>query len=209
MRKTILMMLGCLLTIAIAGKADCGQGLYIGANIGPSIQSDADFNDPGLAGNPYEFSFDTGWAINGVAGYDFGNIRIEGELGYQNTDMDEMDTAGMRFDLEGDVGVISALLSAYFDYENETAFTPFVGVGFGLAQIEINDYTVSGSGAAEQSGEDAVLAYQVCAGMNYDITQKFLAEMKYRFLTTEDTEFGATDSEFTSHSFLLGIRYYF
>jgi len=60
---------------------------------------------------------------------------------------------------------------------------------------------------------DLVAAFQLMAGIGYEISPKATLTFGYRYFTTSDPSFndafGAFDTEFTSHDFLFGARFRF
>ena len=94
-RRAIL--LGAAAGLALGGssaQAANFHGLYVGIEAGGNWVQDADlFSELGPFGAPTFTSnavvhYDTGWAVMGTVGYDFGQWRIEGEAGYRYNQID-------------------------------------------------------------------------------------------------------------------------
>ena len=182
------------------------EGPYVSANLGLAIASDSDLTDSTVPGITMEIESDMGVALGVAAGYDFGKARIEGEIAYQQNDLDKASLLGVEVDLTGDGTSLALLLNGYFDFENDSAFTPFISAGLGFAKVEINDFNVPGSGLPGESDDDTVFAYQVGAGVGYAINQKVSVDVKYRYFATSDPEFDTTCAEYSSHNFYVGVR---
>jgi outer membrane autotransporter protein len=116
---------------------------------------------------------------------------------------------GVSLDASGDVSSIAFLINGYFDFVNDSAFTPYISAGLGYAKVEFNDLNIVGSGLSSISDDDSVFAYQVGLGVGYAVTEKVTIDVKYRYFATDDPEFDTTQAEIASHNFLLGVRFNF
>jgi len=210
MKKCILMMTGCAALLSISSIANSAGGPYVSGSLGFSILSDVDMTDPTLPGITLDVESDTGFVFGVAAGYDLGNnIRVEGEIAYQQNDLDKASLLGLVVDLSGDSSSLALLLNGYYDFANESAFTPFISAGLGVARVEINDFNVAGSGVPSESDDDTVFAYQIGAGVSYAINDQIDLDVKYRYFGTSDPEFNSTTSEYSSHNFYAGMRFSF
>src|SRR5690348_5793852 len=70
------------------------HSFYAGLEGGGMIVEDMHLSyadDDGLnIDDAYRVNFGTGWDIDAVAGYDFGFVRLEGELGYKHAGVDSV-----------------------------------------------------------------------------------------------------------------------
>src|SRR6476469_1872112 len=67
------------------------HSLYAGLEGGGMIVEDMHlgYTDPTQAfGEAYRINFGTGLDVDAIAGYDFGVVRLEGELGYKHASVD-------------------------------------------------------------------------------------------------------------------------
>ena len=211
MKKNVVLLVGILLffTATSVFGEDKKTGPYFSANIGMAFPSDSDITDSTVPGITAGVESDSGLALGAALGYDFGILRFEGEIGWQKNDLDKLKIIGINFDLTGDASIISFLLNLYIDMENSTPFTPFFGVGVGLANVDINDLNVPGSGLPSSSGDETVFAWQIGGGLGYAVSQSTTLEIKYRYFATKDAEFGTTKVELASHNIYLGARFAF
>jgi opacity protein-like surface antigen len=186
----------------VVSKAKSVQKVpYMSGNLGVSFFHNGDSN------SEVTVKFHPGLALDGAAGYKYGKLRAEGEIGYQINDADKCIISGNGRSASGDVKAYSFLINGYYDFINKTAFTPYITAGIGVARLELNDLTVAGFKVG--SFDDTVFAYQVGAGIGYAINNKFTADLKYRFFSTKDPELMGTKAEFASHNIYLGLRYNF
>ena len=208
MKKNLLIISVCVLAIFFSSSAYSAEGLYVSGNIGFAMLSDSDVTDPDPSNN-FTMEYDTGWALGGALGYDFNRFRVEGEISYQTNDIDKVGAMGVSLAASGDVSSLAFLINGYFDFVNDSAFTPYITAGLGYAQIDLNDFNVAGSGESDYSDDDSVFAYQVGLGVGYAVTEKVTIDVKYRYFATEDLEFDTTEVDVASHNFLFGVRFNF
>ncbi|MHB8808672.1 MAG: outer membrane protein [Desulfobulbaceae bacterium] len=209
MKRRILISLFVLAPFFFATGANSADGPYVSVNAGVAVLSDSDVTDSTAPGIDLELSYDPGWAIGAAVGYRFSNFRVEGEVAYQENDIDESSAFGISIDSSGDVNGTAFLVNGYYDFINTSAFTPFITAGLGYANVEINDYGIPGSGLGRYSDDDSVFAYQVGVGVGYAVNENVTIDAWYRYFATEDPEFDTAEVEVSSHNFLVGARFSF
>lgn len=208
MKKSISLATMTLL-FGFLGNSSATEGMYVGGSIGLSTILDADQTykaDPGyviLGSTTSETSFDHGLAINASLGYEYANnVRIEGEIGYQKSDLDEITAGGTTVDASSeDVKTWSFLANMYYDFKNSSPFSSYLSAGLGYANVEIGNE------------DDNVPIAQLGVGVGYALSEKVIIDLKYRYLIAiTDPEFHypalhvSVESEFASHIVMLGMR---
>lgn len=195
-----------------------GKGFYLSGNAGANWLSDGDYGEDEMS---TEADYDRGLLLGTAFGYDFGKVRTEFEFAYRKNDFDkfkDMSALGYNLDdtsLSGDVTTLSYLLNGYIDFENKSSLTPYIGGGFGFADIELDDVrgTVAYKGldvaSVHINDDDIVFAYQAAVGVGYDINKSLTLDAGYRYFATEDPEFDSVDAEYDSHNFSVTVRYKF
>lgn len=209
MKTRIITALCCVTPLVFTSAAMAADGPYVSANLGLAMLSDSDITDSTVPGIDMELSFDSGWTIGAAAGYRFSNFRVEGELAYQANDIDETSAFGFSVDSSGDVAGTAFMVNGYYDFVNSSPFTPFISAGLGYANVEINDYTIPGSGIPAYNDDDSVFGYQLGIGVGYSVNENVVLDLRYRYFATEDLEFDTTEVEVNSHNFMVGVRYNF
>ena len=176
-------------------------------------------------------SYDTGYDVDGVVGYDFGHFRVEAEVGYKRTDsknltassllLTDVNTAPIKgvtsagFALGTETSVVSGMVNALVDFNLTPDIRIYGGGGVGGARVK-----------ALGSRDDAV-AYQGIAGAAYAVSPSVEIGVKYRYFQTDRVRFngtanfadaatGATSAsqfvssgKFRSNSVLLSLTYNF
>ena len=100
----------------------------------------------------------------------------------------------------------SVMANAYFDYLTCTPWTPYVGAGIGSAYLKADD----GSNAKSVYN----LAWQVMAGLTYDINSHWTLDAGYRYADLGRIRKNLGEGHVTKltardHEILLGVRYTF
>ena len=174
---------------------------YLSGNIGGYSVNDADINDGDDDG---EVSFDDGFVATGALGRTVGSAgRVEAELGYRANDIDKTKIDGEgEVANDGDLATISLMGNAYYDFNIGSSFTPFLGAGIGLANIEADtDLT--------DKENDTVFAYQLAAGGSLAVGEKLNIDLQYRYFATDDPEFDGVEAEYNTHNLMFGLRFTF
>jgi len=192
--KRIIVVFACLLLFLSSSYAFGANGLYVSGNIGAAFLTDSDIKVSGFP--TVEASFDTGFAASAAIGTSINKFRLEGELSYQKNDFDEVES----FSVDGDFTALTLLLNGYYEFNNDSAFTPYLTAGIGYSNVEVDGDGFDGS------EDDNVFAYQLGAGIGYAASDNVTIDAKYRYFATADPDFGDAEAEVASHNIYLGIR---
>ena len=185
--------------IVVSKAKSFQKGPYVSGQLGMTFLPDSD------AIPRVTLEFQPGYAIGMAAGYKYGKLRVEGEIGYRTNDIDKSIVLGRERSASGDMTGRSFLVNGYYDFINKTKFTPYLTAGIGVAKVDakINKFA---------HVDDTGLAYQVGVGVAYAINSKLTVDLKYRYLAVSDLngiEIVGINPEFASQNILLGLRYNF
>jgi opacity protein-like surface antigen len=221
MRSLIITLLALtVFTLPSVSSAAMGRpGPYVSGFLGTSFARDTNIsgNDPSTPSrSPFDdrASFDPGIYVGGTGGYDFGIIRLEGELSYRNAKFDTIrESSGVALRrVEGDLGVFATMFNVYFDLHNSTPVTPYLGGGIGFASLHLGETTDS-LGIVYDASNDTVFASQVGAGMDVAINSRSSIDIGYRYFVTDKAKFNgevtSSDLRFESHNVLVGFKFKF
>jgi len=131
----------------------------------------------------------------GAGAYLFNNVRIGLEGGYATFSENATD-----------IDVWDILAVAYYDFKNDTAFTPYVGLGAGLSHLRI-DFDDSGDTVKETTNH---FSTKLGAGVGYEISEnlELLAEYSFQYNfkaeITDDVDYSTYQNQFN-----VGLRYSF
>jgi opacity protein-like surface antigen len=200
MKKVLLVLFSLVILVGFSVSASFAD-VYVSGSIGSVILNDAD------VGNDGELSFDSGIVATFALGTSIGSAaRVEAEIGYRQNDLDKMDfddKGSFSLNDGGDVSATSLMGNAYYDFNNESSFTPFIGGGLGFANVE---YDLDNMDSKE---DDNVMAYQMMLGVGYAMTEQLNIDLQYRYFATADPEIDGADVEYQTHNVMLGLRYSF
>src|SRR5689334_10890036 len=131
------------ITVALASTALAtpavarDHSVYVGLEGGVMWVEDSPFNVTDARTNP-QFLIDhkTGWDVDAIAGYDFGAIRLEAEVGYKRAGIDSLNTLDTLFPASGHATALSLMANALFDFGDENGFSGYIGGGVGVARVK-------------------------------------------------------------------------
>lgn len=188
---------------------------YVGLSGGVSFLQDTDLSGASVG----EASADTGAAFTGALGYTpyfgsafFDNFRIEAELGYRFNDLDNASIGGVNVPLNGDITAFSYMANLFYDFNNASQWTPYVGGGAGGARVKVD----GNSGLGNTSDSDTVFAYQLMTGVTYAPKSMPFTEwgLGYRYFNASEPEFSTAGGplkldDLASHNVEVGARFRF
>jgi len=173
------------------------RGPYVAGAFGGSVYHDSDLSVAGSG----KIEYDPGMAVTGSLGYDFNGLRVDGEFGYRNADVNRFMGSAVADD-KMDTSIYSYMANAYWDIKTGTRVTPFVGGGVGLLHGFMTDPYFS--------YRDDVFGYQLSAGAGISVTRRLTLDLAYKYqAAATDFHVGLYDVSYASSSFLAGMRYEF
>jgi opacity protein-like surface antigen len=212
-RKVLPAVFGLALSLAFGTTARAQFGapdFYIAAGAGGAILEDTSITDVTTA-----TSFDTvpfpGYALTGALGLDFGILRLEGELFYNEYNLNTIGLAGIDADAEGAFKTLAGMGNLFIDLPLAVV-TPFIGGGVGYAEVKADNFSFAGSPVSPLvDDKDTGLAWQLRAGIAFAILPLTDMTIGYRYFVTDDLEMsnalGDIEIEkLKSHIFELGLR---
>jgi len=199
-------------------------GPYVSAFIGASMLNDTTAtNYDYFIGDAFRenVEFDTGVYTGLTGGYDFGFVRLEGELSYRYNEIDTVTDvlSGSRVMLpDSDIGAFATMFNVFFDLHNSTPVTPYLGGGIGFAVLQLsNDYWGGGPYyySSDDYSDDTVFAYQFGGGVDIALNRNMSLDVGYRYFKTDDAQIDSdyypitSNFEYESHNVMVGFKYKF
>jgi opacity protein-like surface antigen len=135
-----------------------------------------------------------------AVGYGFDLFRIELEYGGSAVPIDTFRHFVHPHDVDGFYGNGWLVANAYYDYKNNSSFTPYFGLGLGYATNFYDPTNIDGKDCSNCRERINEFAFQIKAGVTYAISNSFDAFGGFRFLYTDTLRSNGGD---------LGIRYNF
>jgi outer membrane immunogenic protein len=135
-------------------------------------------------------------------------IRLEGEVFTLSNDADYTFADGDRG--KGGSTYTGFLANVYYDIENKSDFTPYLGGGLGYTGAELND----------DFGEDLsdnVFAWHLDFGVAYAAADNFFIDLQYRYFDASSAsdnystvgDIAGVSWDFSSNIIMIGLRYEF
>lgn len=141
--------------------------------------------------------------LNAAVGMKIGNVRAELEYGYRSSDNDvEMDDSLSSLE----IGMKTFLLNAYYDFANDSIFTPYVGAGVGYTRMSAKFFD-SDEGAMTEAKTN--FSYAANVGVGIKIDTKTTLDIGYRYLNAGHFKFDGEKMKTHANEVSLGIRYDF
>jgi opacity protein-like surface antigen len=220
--KTLLIVLTSLILYSIpsTGAADTLRpGPYVSVFVGASISNDTSVSSYDYYYNaPFSdnVSFDPGVYSGFTGGYDFGYLRMEGELSYRYNEIKSVSEqfSGLTMhNVSGNVGAFATMLNMFIDIHNTSPITPYLGGGIGFVNLELSDTTGNGL-LLYGSGNATVMAYQVGGGVNIALNRRLSLDLGYRYFMTDTADFDSyypisSSFKLDSHNVSVGCRFKF
>jgi len=221
MRKLAIAM--ALASTALAAPAVArDQSGYVGVELGGMIVEDTDFDfetPTRQVNDAFQINHKYGLDADIIAGYDFGAVRGEVELGYKRASIDSIEPAAAitttQINGDGNVRVWSAMANALLDFGGDGGWGGYVGGGLGIASVRYNLEPNSTAVFTGQdfSDSDSGLAWQAIAGVRAPITDNIDLGLKYRYFNASKLELadaaGNLNGRFRSHSLLASLIFNF
>ncbi len=163
---------------------------------------------PGFSGN-FDFDVDPGFVIGAAIGVGLANhFRFEGELAWHDSSIDDPQFFAPGESLN--IGVLSIMANGYYDLDLNGPLRPYVGAGLGFGFIEAEGDL--GFGLVDED-TDIGFAYQLMGGLAFDVSPRAALTLGYRYFGMTDPDVSVAganfQTEFTSHEFLVGVRFQF
>ena len=237
MKKFGIILLSLLLILsfsfnAMAEGKPSDTGLYVAVVGGVSIPIDmtSTITDsaPGGGSITRDVSLATGWLAGAKFGYltPFTNRILAVELEYNHiaNNFDTGKTYNNSSNLDSRIKIDALMLNLMGRYP-EGRFHPYVGAGAGYANVAMDDVRISSSGINTlnvTSGSKGVFAYQILAGVDFDITSKWFVGLGYKFFAARKASYdvsitvpggasdpGSVDAEYKSSIITFSVGYLF
>ena len=163
MKKFILTSLISLLSVSTVYAAD-KSGVYVSGKIGSSIENTHGMKYDYAGHNSKSSSKSRGVFGGGVAvGYDFYSqyqfpMRVEIASTFRGRSKSVGEADNGNVSTRNKVRMDTYMVNGYYDFHNQSAFTPYVTAGVGLADIKLKNSFDSNSLSGNSSGSSTNFA---------------------------------------------------
>jgi outer membrane protein OmpA-like peptidoglycan-associated protein len=189
----------------------------MGGDLGYSTDTNFSADDDSII-NWGDVSLDEGWLGALRGGYAFPQgFRLEGELAYRDNDFQDEGA----LDQGGSSTVWSLMANGYWDFNKGGAWQPYVGIGLGWADVEVDGADVDPDPAVSFEGSQGVFAWQGMVGIGWAVSQQLMLDLGYRYFSADGVEFDVAvdtlpdptfaelEGDYDQQAVTLGLRYSF
>ena len=209
MKKRVVTIVCCSLFLTVPAICLGASGLYGSVGAGVIWIADADTTETdGITTVNYDTEFGAGYGVGLALGYMMENIRFEGEVSYQKSDIDNFVYMGVTYPAEAEISSTAFMINGYYDFTNDTSWSTYITAGIGVTNVNIENSAIG------EDADDTVFAYQIGAGIGYALNETVTLDCGYRYRGAANPEFGwsggiTTEAEVASHNLIVGFRILF
>lgn len=178
-------------------------------------------------GNKTNWDFDLGIGASGALGYDFGSFRADAEFTYLSSNfvfgVDKTDRRQNSDKANDTLTVLAGTANAWYDLDTGTAWSPYIGVGVGAAnlQVKLREAGKETQAAPTFDGSGWGFVYKAGVGVAVEVLSGFSLVAGYQFFGTLETTVtdgkknnAATDDHtvkptLMAHGLNVGLRFLF
>ena len=207
-----------LFSVQVAGAQD----VYVNVFAGASLPGDWTFDEITPFFPVHDIiSLNTGYVFGGAVGVGITDaMRAEIELSHaQWKSADSFYSSGEgghHLPADGSVNATYVMANGWFDLKNDSAFTPYIGGGVGAAWLN-GDVGFFGQDNGFGPSNRAALAYQLGAGVKFDVNEKVALDVAYRYKSIvggkndnlNATYSGFENADLNTHNIQVGLTYKF
>ena len=202
MRHLTFLAAATALTLATPAFA-AGHG-YVGIDAGLLMPDDVDFEYDG--DDIFDAELNNGFDLDLIGGYDFGFIRLEGELAWKRATIDSLTDGVDEFDADADTDVRSIMLNVLGDFGTDK-WSFYAGGGVGFASVRHTFEAFDVFQDDDVKIKDSGFAWQGIAGVRYSVNEIIDVGLKYRYFDTGNMDDDDLEWDFTSHSIMFSFIY--
>lgn len=228
MKKIAVAVLAAICTLPFAAEAAEHPYFVVGAGIdfpGQEVDAPAYFSDFGVRTDTK-----AGFLAICAGGYKvLQNLRVEGQVGYRSSKIDNveltyMNVVGIGVDGgSGDIASLSFMANTWYDFYLGQRWLPYFGAGVGAAQVSLKDFSIGTHPTIPNppttqrllvDDKDWQFAYQLGTGLGYELNQAFTIDLGYRYFATLKPKFvdaggNELEADYSHQSLQLAVRYKF
>lgn len=187
------------------------NGWYLSLGGGWNHVDDSRFKAGGIKNS---VDFDEGWVGNVAIGHAWGmNMRTELEGSYRHNDTGTIRGTGAAGS-GGRFHSWNAMLNEYYDFNNNSAWTPYVGLGIGASLENARNIGNVFAAGTRVDDWDTQFAYQGIAGVDYWATPHSAFGLRYNYFGTTRGKFdtnnaaiGRAKADYQNHAILATYRW--
>lgn len=222
--KRVLVIAALVLTLALPGLAAAeGTGMYLAPKFLMSFQDTGTISrSSALAGSGLDDynQFTLGGAL--ALGYDLWPqqmipLRVEIEFAMRGNSEKSWSEHGSVSDVKGTWNNSTLFANFFWDFHNDTDFTPYIGAGLGLAFNYTGFDFTAGDSKISMDDHFTNFAWNAGVGASYSFNDNLAVDASYRFVglgynevsTRHNGQTYKVGSDPYNNEFMVGLRFAF
>lgn len=201
-------VLAASILLLAAATSHAGEGRsYLGGQVGMFLPIESSVS--GSSGLSGKLTYDPGVVLAAVGGYEFGNgIRSEVELNFRHLTVDKLHSGADKVAVDSDIWCSGLMTNAYYDFNNRTRVTPYLGAGVGMAVVDFGKGSSKGT-TLWTSDQEVTVAYQGIAGFAVRLGRHTSLDFAYHHYAVPTLHFDTLSSQFRGLNLSAGVRHWF
>jgi opacity protein-like surface antigen len=163
----------------------------------------------------YASAIESSAGLTAALGYKFSMLRLEGELNYMDAKL--KDTSLNEVVTSGDYERLTVFANFLVEPPIIPFLKPYIGVGIGLSQIDMDFRSLAQTGSLEQSfstsRKNSTYSMQALAGVRFSVANTVSIYAGYRYLKVEGLRYSEGTADWKakggSHIFEAGVGFGF
>ena len=131
-------------------------------------------------------------------------VRLEIEAAMRGQSSVTNDSFGVHSNM--DTKVYSAFVNAFYDIYTDSALTPYIGGGLGMAYLDYNLYARNNTTTYRANNCNYNFAWNVGGGLAYQLNDTLAFDVNYRYASFGTADGEGLDVDVAAHEVLLGLR---
>ncbi len=212
--KFLLLVFSVLFVLNGTSFAEKTVPFYAGFSGGYTLGSDFEF---GVDDYTFDLDIDNKWTLGVKLGYTLPFARflaVEAEALYFNPEIhDHVREKYLSYDVDVDAYVhfYNLLFNLVAKYP-DGRIHPYLGGGIGLSRVDFADTAENTYGTNVlhlNDDRDIALAWQVLAGMNFDINETLSADLTYHYFSTSADFKDSVEIDYSTSMITVGLNFHF
>ena len=185
------------------------SGIYFSGGIGRTSIDDINGTISSTLTNKTEL--DKGFLYSAGFGYDFGDFRAEINYRKDSFDLNKYSstvggTTTAATSVKGDFDASTIGVNIFYDFNNSSQFTPYIGAGIGSTKIDVENNVINGTSVA--NADETKTSYNLKLGVSYEVAKSSELYLEGTYLSLSDVELNsARIDDIKTYAVMAGLRF--
>ena len=185
------------------------SGIYFSGGVGTTSVDDIKGTITSSITNKTEL--EKGFLYSAGFGYDFGDFRAEVNYRKDSFDINKYSvtnngTTTAATSAKGDFDVSTIGVNIFYDFNNNSQFTPYIGAGIGSTKLDVKNSVINGISASNT--DDSTTSYNLKLGVSYEVAKSSELYLEGTYLTISDVDLNSVKvDDIKTYSVMAGLRF--